>query len=253
MTVDNTYIKREYLGIMGAYDTESQVYKGYQVYKELPSYNFTPTNIYIGVDWGGVDNNAVCTLVADRYSKKAYVTEEFKQNNMSVTEICNKIIAIRDRAIEYAISKNPDYDVNRTQVICDNNELDNLWELSREYHIPNVCKAYKTDMMFAVQQLAEFVRTGVIQIKDKGIITDEFDQILYKRDDDTGVILNELDDTSYHGDIEAALRYASRNFAVEILSIDENKPAKPVVNDTINPELNPFKNTNNNDSGIQWD
>lgn len=252
MTVDNTYIKREYLGIMGAYDTESQVYKGYQVYKELPSYNFTPTNIYIGVDWGGVDNNAVCVLVADRYSKKAYVTEEFKQNAMSVTEICNKIIAIRDRAIEFAKSRNPDFDENRTQIICDNNELDNLWELSKEYHIPNVCKAYKTDMMFAVQQLAEFVRTGTIQIKEKGIIADEFDQILYKRDDDTGVILNELDDLTYHGDIEAALRYASRNFAVEILSIDENKPAKPIIDETVNPNMNPFKE-NNSDSGVIWD
>lgn len=253
MSVDNTYIKREYLGIMGAYDTESQVYKGYQVYKDFPEYNFTPTNIYIGVDWGGVDNNAVCVLIADRYSKRGIVTEEFKQNSMSVTEICNKIIAIRDRAIDFARSKNPDYDVNRTQIICDNNELDNLWELSKEYHIPNVCKAYKTDMMFAVQQLAEFVRTGKILIKEKGIISDEFDQILYKRDDDTGVILNELDDASYHGDIEAALRYASRNFAVEILSIDENKPATPIIDDTININCNPYKKPEEDNSGIIWD
>lgn len=252
MSVDNTYIKREYLGIMGAYDTESQVYKGYQVYKELPTYNFTPTNVYIGVDWGGVDNNAVCVLAADRYSKKAFVTEEFKQNNMTVTEICNKIIAIRDRAIDFAKGLNPDFDEARVQVICDNNELDNLWELSREYHIPNVCKAYKTDMMFAIQQLAEFVRTGQILIKEKGIIADEFDQILYKRDDDTGAILNELDDTNYHGDIEAALRYASRNFAVEILAIDENKPAKPIEDNTVNPDCNPYQN-NNTDNGVIWD
>lgn len=251
MTEDNTYIKREYLGIMGAYDTESQVYKGYQVYKELPTSNFCPTNIYIGVDWGGVDNNAVCVLVADRYNKKGYVTEEFKQNSMSVTEICNKIISIRDRAIIYAKSINPDYDENRTQIICDNNELDNLWELSKEYHIPNVCKAYKTDLMFAIQQLAEFVRTGRILIKEKGIVADEFDQILYKRDDDTGAILNELDENNYHGDIEAALRYASRNFAVEILSIDENKPAKPIIDNSINPSFNPYHNEDG--SGIIWD
>lgn len=251
MTEDNTFIKREYLGIMGAYDIESQVYKGYQVYKELPEYNFTPTNIYIGVDWGGVDNNAVCTLVADRYSKKAFVYDEFKQNAMSVTEICNKIIAMRDRAINYARSINPEYDEARTQIICDNNELDNLWELSKEYHIPNVCKAYKTDMMFAIQQLAEFVRTGTILIKEKGIIADEFDQILYKRDDDTGAILNELDDNTYHGDIEAALRYASRNFAVEVLALDENKPAKPIIDNTVNPNLNPYKE--NTDNGIIWD
>lgn len=253
MTEDNTYIKREFLGIMGAYDTESQVYKGYQVYTELPTMNFIPTNIYIGVDWGGVDNNAVCVLMADRYSKKAIVTDEFKQNNMSVTEICNQIITMRSNAINLAKRINSDFDDGRVQVICDNNELDNLWELAKEYHVPNVCKAYKCDMMFAIQQLAEFVRTGQITIKAKGIIADEFDQILYKRDEDTGAILNELDDDTYHGDIEAALRYASRNYAVEILARDENKPAKKIIDETINPIFYPGKNEEENDDGIQWD
>ena len=33
MGESDTYIKREYLGIMGAYDTESQVYKGFHFYR----------------------------------------------------------------------------------------------------------------------------------------------------------------------------------------------------------------------------
>lgn len=254
---DSTFIQREYLGIMGAYDRESQVYKGFQIFTELPSENFIPTNIYIGVDWGGVDNNAVAVLIASKYSKVGYVPLEFKKNNMSVTEICNQIIHMRLQSIELAKKLNPEFDESRIQVICDNNELDNLWELSKEYHVPNVCKAYKVDKMFAIQQLAELTRTGVIKILKDGIVQDEFEQILYKRDKETDVILNEIDEDLFHGDIEAALRYASRNFCVEILGSDENnKPATP-INPTVNPAFYPNKPK---DEGrpelfddVQWD
>lgn len=255
---DSTFIQREYLGIMGAYDRESQVYKGFQIFTELPSENFIPTNIYIGVDWGGVDNNAVAVLIASKYSKNGFVALEFKKNNMSVTEICNQIIHMRLQAIEIARRLNRDFDESRTQVICDNNELDNLWELSKEYHVPNVCKAYKVDKMFAIQQLAELSRTGVIKILKDGIVQDEFEQILYKRDKETDVILNEIDEDLFHGDIEAALRYASRNFCVEILGSDENnKPAK-AINPTVNPVFNPINpKQNSSDSGlfedVNWD
>lgn len=257
---DSTFIQREYFGIMGAYDRESQVYKGFQTFETMPKENFIPTNIYIGVDWGGVDNNAIACLIASKYSRVGFVPLEFKKNNMSVTEICSEIITIRQQAIELAQSMNHEFDLTHVQVICDNNELDNLWELTREYHVPNVCKAYKTDKMFSIQQLAELSRTGVIKILKGGIVQDEFEQILYKRDSQTDVILNEIDEDLYHGDIEAALRYASRNFCVEILGIDEkNKPAQ-IIDPTVNPNMNPItpqrKDTNNDEGlleGVTWD
>ena len=221
MDVNNSYIQREYLGIMGAYDTESQVYKGYQVFEKLPSENFIPTDIFIGVDWGGKDNNAIAVLMADRYSRIGFVPAEFKKNNMCTSEICNEILTYRQNAISLARSMNRDFDENRTVVIPDTNEPNTVYELQKIYHVPNVQKPYKHDLMWGVGQLQELVRSGIIKVLKGGIIADEFDQILYKRDEDSGVILNELDDDIFHGDIEAALRYASRHFCELILGREQ--------------------------------
>lgn len=226
MGVDNTYIQREFLGIMGAYDTESQVYKGYQVFEHIPSDNFCPTDIFIGVDWGGKDNNAIAIIIADRYSRTGYVPLEFKKNDMCTSEICQTIIDYRNQAIALSRSMNSSFDENHCVVIPDTNEPNTVYELQKIYHIPNVQKPYKHELMWGVGQLQELVRSGIIKVKKGGIIADEFDQILYKRDDDTGVILNELDDDLYHGDAEAALRYASRHFCELILGREQSARPK---------------------------
>lgn len=252
MGVDDSYIKREYLGVMGAYDTESQVYKGYQVYTLFPQTNFTPTDIFIGVDWGGAANNAIAVLMADRYSKKGYVEFEFKQNNMCTSDICHKIIELRAEAIKLAKRMNADFEEKACIVIPDTNEPNTIFELQKIYNVPNVQKPFKHDLMWGVHQLQELVRTGIICIKQGGLIEDEFQQILFKRDEDTGVILNEIDDDLYHGDIEAALRYASRHFCELILSRTQTRP--------VAPEINRFKAEHlqadyevRTDEGVTWD
>lgn len=236
MAEDNTYIQREYLGIMGAYDTESQVYKGYQIFDKMPDENFIITDIFMGVDWGGKDNNAIAVLYADRYSKTAYVDDEFKKNDMCTSEICNTILNYRQAAITKARINNPDFDEGRVIVIPDTNEPNTVFELQKIYHIPNVQKPYKHELMWGVGQLQELVRSGIIKVKKGGIVADEFDQILYKRDEDTGAILNEIDDDTFHGDIEAALRYASRHFCELILGRDQKRPS--VIDHTREETLN---------------
>lgn len=252
MGTDNSYIQREYLGVMGAYDTESQVYKGYQVYETIPEENFIPTDIFMGVDWGGNANNAIALIIADRYSKKGFAELEFKKNDMCTTDICNKIIELRKLAIDYAKSKNKDFNEHDCIIIPDTNEPNTIYELQKIYHLPNVQKPYKHDMMWGVHQLQELTRAGIIKIKKGGQIEDEFQQILFKRDDDTGIILNEFDDDLYHGDLEAALRYASRHFCELILSRNQTKAPEP--------EINRFKadhmiqdTVDKNDSGVIWD
>ena len=252
MGTDNSYIQREYLGVMGAYDTESQVYKGYQVYETIPEENFIPTDIFMGVDWGGNANNAIALIIADRYSKKGFAELEFKKNDMCTTDICNKIIELSKLAIDYAKSKNKDFNEHDCIIIPDTNEPNTIYELQKIYHLPNVQKPYKHDMMWGVHQLQELTRAGIIKIKKGGQIEDEFQQILFKRDDDTGIILNEFDDDLYHGDLEAALRYASRHFCELILSRNQTKAPEP--------EINRFKadhmiqdTVDKNDSGVIWD
>lgn len=254
MNADDTYIKREYLGIMGAYDTESQVYKGFQTFAVFPKENFTPTHIFIGVDFGGVDNNAVAVLYADAYTKTGYVFGEFKQNKMSTSEICTKILEMRGGAIALAKTLNKDFNEAHCIVIPDTNEPNTVYELQKIYHIPNVQKPYKHNLMWGVAQLQELVRSGTIKVLSGGIVADEFEQILYKRDEATGAVLNELDDDLYHGDIEAALRYASRHFCELILGREQQK-----VSNVISPRAETLPPTYNSegvqysDSGVIWD
>lgn len=253
MNADDTYIKREFLGIMGAYDTESQVYKGFQTFATFPKENFCPTHIFIGVDFGGVDNNAVAVLYADAYSKKGYVFGEFKQNKMSTSEICTKILEMRGGAIALAKTLNKDFNEAHCIVIPDTNEPNTVYELQKIYHIPNVQKPYKHDLMWGVSQLQELVRSGTIKVLHEGIVADEFEQILYKRDALTGAVLNELDDDLYHGDIEAALRYASRHFCELILGREQQKVSNIISarEETLPPK--PINTLHEEDSGVIWD
>ena len=253
MNADDTYIKREFLGIMGAYDTESQVYKGFQTFAVFPKENFCPTHIFIGVDFGGVDNNAVAVLYADAYSKKGYVFGEFKQNKMSTSEICTKILEMRGGAIALAKTLNKDFNEAHCIVIPDTNEPNTVYELQKIYHIPNVQKPYKHDLMWGVSQLQELVRSGTIKVLHEGIVADEFEQILYKRDALTGAVLNELDDDLYHGDIEAALRYASRHFCELILGREQQKVSNIISarEETLPPK--PINTLHEEDSGVIWD
>ena len=107
--------------------------------------------------------------------------------------------------------------------------------------------------MWGVSQLQELVRSGTIKVLHEGIVADEFEQILYKRDAITGAVLNELDDDLYHGDIEAALRYASRHFCELILGREQQKVSNIISarEETLPPK--PINTLHEEDSGVIWD
>ena len=98
----------------------------------------------------------------------------------------------------------------------DSNEKNLNWSLSQEHHIPDVYTAYKYDKEASISQLAEMMRTEVLFIPKGGPCEDEAQSVVYKRDPDTDVILNEIDDDTFHPDILDALRYASRQFVWDI-------------------------------------
>jgi tRNA splicing ligase len=159
---------------------------------------------------------------------------------------------MRGGAIALAKSLNKDFKEEHCIVIPDTNEPNTVFELQKIYNIPNVQKPYKHEMMWGVSQLQELVRSGIIKVLQDGEIADEFEQILYKRDDATGAVLNELDDDLYHGDLEAALRYASRHFCELILGRTQQKKSNYV-----DPKIatRPQYNTNDvsYDEGVIWD
>ena len=208
LTADSSYIKREYFGEM-AYDTEAQVFKGYQVFTDAVPLDFIPTHIYTGVDFGFADYNGVVTLAANVDKKKAYCIFERKFNKATIQQIIDVVREGFENGKKFLLERNLNAELSNCSIYTDNNEKSITYELSQTYGLPAYC-AYKYDKAMAVEQLAEYCRTGRICVQKDGPLQDEFEQTLYKRDE-LDNILPEIDD-SFHPDITMALLYASRQF-----------------------------------------
>lgn len=205
---DSAFIRREYYGEI-AYDTEAQVFKGYKVFTgEVPE-DFIPDHIYGGIDFGFADYNGVIYLAANVGQRKAYVIFERKFNRSTVSQIIEVVRTGFEEAKHFLIERNSDAELSNCQIFTDNNEKSITYELSQTYGLPAYC-AYKYDKAMAIEQLAEECRTGRINILQDGFIADEFEQTLYKRDEEDNITA-EIDD-SYHPDITMALLYASRQY-----------------------------------------
>lgn len=207
VTKESPFIQREYYGQM-AYDTEAQVFKGYKTYEEIPD-DFVPTHIYGGVDFGFSDYNGIIYLAANVPQKKGYIIYERKFNKSTVEDIINAVRDGLEESKKFALERNKNFDLSNVGIYCDNNEKSIIYELSVTYKLP-AFPAYKYDRALGIEQLATYCRTGKILNKKDGIVQDEFEQTIYKRDD-LDNITSELD-PSYHPDITFALLYASRQY-----------------------------------------
>ena len=208
VTKDSAFIRREYFGEI-AYDTEAQVFKGYKVYAGNVPQGFYPTHIYVGVDFGYADYNGIVTIAANVEERKSYVIFERKFNKATVSQIIDSVREGFENGKRFLLERNSNADLSNCGIFTDTNEKSITYELSQTYGLPAYC-AYKYDRALAVEQLAEYCRTGRINVTDKGAIADEFEQILYKRDD-LDNITSEFDE-GYHPDITMALLYAARQF-----------------------------------------
>ena len=250
--VDETdsLIRREYFGEF-SYDTEAQCYKGYQTYTRLPK-DFKTTNIYIGVDFGYEDYNGIARIDANLKEKVAFVTEERKFNHADIMEIMRQINEVYKQAKK-------EHPLCRIKIITDTNEPALAQTLYQE-GLP-VEKAYKANKMDMMQYLATMLRRGVIKVKKGGYLEDEFQQIVYKRDEETDAVLPEIDEDVFHPDIADALKYASRTMFEEmgyqcpqgrfgLIEEEVKKEPEPIP---YKPE-NPFKEKpKENDGGLEWE
>lgn len=220
---DSNFIKREYLGDMYAYDTEAIYIKHYN--KVEPDKNKLYSHAYVGVDWGYEDKAAVVGMVADKNAKKLYVVKDWSEAKKGIVEISQRV----QEMVEYL--KN-NYRLDREpQVICDTNEKSAAQDLYTTYHISNVMLAYKYDLNYALDQLADWFTASTVVISSNAKATiEDADNMVWKRDEDTDQIIHELDDDSYHGNAMFAILYASRQFAYDVMGlIEENKPAKEIT------------------------
>lgn len=203
---DAPFIQREYYGIIGMYDKEAQVMVGYKTYNTDTPLDFVPEKVAIGIDWGFSDNNAIIALAYN--NEKARVIEERKFNRASVSEIIKQVQEVYSNSKKFLIENNKNANISDVSLYCDTNAKEIVYELYTVQKLPAYC-AYKYDKQLAISQMAEFCRTGQIVVPADGILSDEFDRILYKRDDEDN-ILPEIDEDLYHGDAFYALLYAVR-------------------------------------------
>lgn len=221
---DSNFIKREYLGDMYAYDTEAIYIKHYE--KAEPDKDKLYSYAYVGVDWGYEDKAAVVGMLADKNAKKLYVVKDWSEAKKGIVEISQRV----QEMVEYL--KN-NYRLDREpQVICDTNEKSAAQDLYTTYHISNVMLAYKYDLNYALDQLADWFTASTVVISSNAKATiEDADNMIWKRNEDTDQIIHELDDDSYHGNAMFAVLYASRQFAYDVMGlIAENKPAKEITN-----------------------
>ena len=209
LTRESDFIRREYFGEI-AYDTEAQVFKGYQTYESIPE-TFTPTDIVIGVDFGFSDYNGIASLAFNKDTNECYVILENKFNKSTSTAVVqcvrNQYENAKKFMIERAKLNNKDADLANITIVTDSNEKTICYELSVTEKLP-AYPCYKYDKVMAISQLSDWCRTGKIKVPKEGYLAEEFDLTVYKRDDNDN-ITSEIDE-SYHPDIADALLYASR-------------------------------------------
>ena len=211
ITPDTPFIKREYFGSW-EYDLESMVFKDYQKYKEVPA-TFIPTDIAIGTDYGFSDYNSIIALAYNRTTGQAYVISERKFNRATVTDIINACKEVFEYCKKFAIERNSNFDFAKLAFYCDTSDQSITYELNTNYKIP-AYNCYKYDKKMAIAQLSDWCRTGKIMIPEDGILQDEFERTVYKRDEQDN-ITSEIDDDLFHPDATDALLYASRQYAYD--------------------------------------
>lgn len=212
LTKDDPYIQREYYGNMNAYDTEAIVWKNYKLYTELPA-DHIPTKVYIGVDFGYVDDNAIVTVSVDKIRRRAYVIGCDTFNKADDDQIMARCELAYAQAMAH-LSKY-DYDPDRIPMmirfVTDTNQPSLAASMRKKLKCA-VIPAYKYDMIGSCEQLAAELRTRLF-VPEEGCdkLKDDFDSTVFKRDDEDRLI-PEIDDDAYHPNAAHALRYAQRNW-----------------------------------------
>jgi len=221
LSIDAPFIQREYFGNMEAFDTDAMIFRGYQTYDKLP--DVTWTHAWVGIDWGFEDKAAVIGVVANSNTKEMYVTYCWSEAKKSISDICNKAVEAVAELKKLRLSKEP-------WIICDTNEKSAVYELYQTYKMPNVACAYKYDRDMAIEQLAEWSRTGAIKIHNvEDALKEDYDNSVWERDEETDAILHTISD-DYHPNAAMALLYVSRQFAFDVMGFTEtNKSAKNIL------------------------
>lgn len=208
VTIDAPFIQREYFGVVGAFDMDALVYRSYKTYNLLPS-DVHIDKVYIGVDFGFVDYNAIVNVVVDNLHKKCYVYRCDKFNKAGYEEVVFRIRTAYENAQAFLLEHGID-DKGNIFIITDTNEPTMCFDLNKKYGLPTE-KAYKYDKAAGINELASAMRTGQVLVQESlENVKEECESTVWKRDEND-VIIPEIDDDVFHPDIMDAILYVSRN------------------------------------------
>ena len=246
ISIDAPLIQREYYGRI-CYDTEALVFANYQslvqkikagsylpenpiepelltdgIAYELPQ-GFTLSEMYGGIDWGYTDKAAAVLVGIDNARKKACLLYEIKNNKLAAWQFIVRILKMHEYAKELKALHSS---CNRYFVMADTNERALTMELYSKYKMP-MQNAYKIDSVIHLGILADLCRVGQLTVPSNSATSDEFDRIVYKRDEADN-ILHEIDDKAFHPDIVMALLYATR-YWLSVVRPDEARFATSEV------------------------
>lgn len=210
VTIESPFIQREYFGKI-APDTEAIIFKKRSyienLEEEIKAGKIAFTDVSIGVDYGFSDYNAMVTLVYNRHTKESWELETSKFNRATVSEIIEAVKRHYANAVKLceAVRINPD---DHIKIYADTNEESITADLMVKHKLP-AYNCYKYDKMFAIEMLADELRSGRLKITQGGFLDDEMDRMLYARNEEDDII-NEIDESVFHADAIMALLYASR-------------------------------------------
>ena len=198
---DSTFIQREYYGKF-VYDTEALIFKDYKLYDKIPE-DFIPTKVWIGVDWGHVDSNAITVSAVDYYNKKAYVIYDRSFGRADTDE---QEIEVQ-KAYYFGLDFLKKYRIPNAEhnicIVCDTNQPSLALKIRRT-GLP-IVEAYKPEVVPTIEALATDMRTK-IYISRGSVLEEECTKTLWERDD-SGRILPKVDDDAFHPNAIHALRY----------------------------------------------
>ena len=223
---DSAFIQREYFGRMDAYDDDAKFIKKYTIEEPTDIKTRLWDYAWIGVDYGVTDKAAVVSILADSKSREMFIVDSWSEDGKEVTALCKEVMR------QYANLKA--LNIRRgVQVITDNNCKEISLELHRTYKIPNVALAYKYNKDLALDQLAEWFGTGRIKLSANAkAVKKDADLMVWQRDEETDVIIHELDDDTYHGNAMFAVLYVSRQFDALVLGSSISRTAKDIIEST---------------------
>lgn len=215
------YAQREYFGQF-VYDEDALLYPIFHTFNPdafMPQLNIT--SIYVGIDYGVSDSNAIIGVAWDDELRRGFVFFESKNNRLQVDASMSMLDHLKrevkylwEMALDFFPSMSKFEANKRILWAADSSDQQLTQELKFNVRVRgeealtlNIGNAHKIDKTIMQDKLRDLLRTGDLLLPEGSKVTAECEKTILKRLDN-GAILNEIDDKYYHPDLLPALRYA---------------------------------------------